>query len=307
MQTPVLAFIHNHRFETNIEPLDRLYGSRFSRIRHLMPFYRGSSAHVHRVYESSHQFHGFVAQACERLMHDDAEHYVFCGDDLLLNPRFNEANLAAELSLDAGSAYIKGMNDLATFRFRWPHKAGALLAFVQNTGVEWARELPDRAEAIRCFARHGVSVGQIRWGDLRYGIGPRQIFQAIFYVLKRLQSAGRVGGLGEMPYPLVNSYADFFVVPRQSLERFAHLCGIFAAMNLFAEVAIPTALLLTCDRVVEERPDGNRGVELWTKSEISGLEQKFGGDLSALLSSFPPEQLYVHPVKLSRWKNAPGA
>lgn len=303
MSPPVLIFIHNHRFETNLEPLERIYGDRFSRIHHLMPFYSGSKANVHRVYESSHQFQGFFAQAAKSLLSDVAPHYIFCGDDLLLNPRLNEGNVTAELSLDPESAYIKGINSLTDVPLSWPHAAGALLAFAHNGGVEWERELPPREQAMLRFEQHKIAVGKLNWRNFRNGIGGRQLFQLIFYALKRQQTRRLPGSMRDLPYPLANSYSDFFVVPRASLASFCHLCGVFAAMNLFAEVAIPTALLLTTDRIVRERGTELRGVELWSKNEVEEVERKHERDLHRLLHSFPHEQLYLHPVKLSRWQS----
>jgi hypothetical protein len=44
-----------------------------------------------------------------------------------------------------------------------------------------------------------------------------------------------------------------------------------------------------------------KGQALWTKEQLQSLE-KFGKSLSNLLSEFPPDRLYLHPIKLSQWQ-----
>ncbi|MFL6301604.1 MAG: hypothetical protein ACJ71N_13450 [Terriglobales bacterium] len=299
MSLPVLVFVHNHRFEENIARLEKIYASRFSRIHHVMPFYRGKQPNVHGVYEASHQFQGYFAQASNALLAENASHYIFCGDDLMLNPRLDENNLIPELGLSSESGYMKAITALSSVPFSWPHMAGAILAFVQNTGVDWQRELPSSEEASAALKRHGIAMAPLSLSNFREGVGPRQFLELLFCFAKRIQA--RRFSLTELPYPLATTYSDFFVVPGTSLGTFCHLCGVFAGMNLFAEVAIPTALLMSCEHVLSEEKPKMHGYELWTKSEIAELESSNGCDLKRLFATFPDERLYLHPVKLSRW------
>ena len=118
------------------------------------------------------------------------------------------------------------------------------------------------------------------------------------------------------PYPLLCGYSDFFIVPGSVMERFLHYCGVFAALNIFAEAAIPTALTLAADKVVTELEIGEffgdstalrhanaklHGIEFWKPGEAEAFAADFGNEMSRLKVEFPPEALYVHPVKLSRW------
>ena len=48
-------------------------------------------------------------------------------------------------------------------------------------------------------------------------------------------------------YPLALGYSDIFVVPHNSLDSICHFLGVFAAMNLFVEIAIPTAIMLVAN------------------------------------------------------------
>ena len=80
---------------------------------------------------------------------------------------------------------------------------------------------------------------------------------------------------------------------------------------------MPTALALAVDDLRTElkpgelfddphaarNPDARfTGVEYWTGEETEGFAARFGHDMKRLTTEFPPDWLYVHPVKLSRWR-----
>jgi hypothetical protein len=88
-------------------------------------------------------------------------------------------------------------------------------------------------------------------------------------------------------------------------------------MNLFVEMAAPTALALSCPRIatemirgehwLSERRDARfarRGVELWNAKEIEDLGAKHDWDEQLLLKAMGPDTLYIHPIKLTRWRPA---
>ena len=129
-------------------------------------------------------------------------------------------------------------------------------------------------------------------GSYRYS--RRRLLRSAAFLLRRRNRS--------LPYPLAWGYSDFVVVPTAALETFCRLCGVFAAMNLFVEVALPTALALACDRIVVEADTQWRGVEIWDPAEVEDLRTRHGGDLARLLAAYEPHQLYLHPVKLSGWK-----
>ena len=91
------------------------------------------------------------------------------------------------------------------------------------------------------------------------------------------------------------------VVPGDALDAFCHYCGVFAAAGLFAEIAIPTALVLSCQSIRLESETRWQGLEVWAKDEVDAMEERNQLSLATLFESFPDNQLYVHPVKLSRW------
>ena len=113
-----LSFIFNHQYEKNIPKLREIYGDRFSTIRYLSPFSTyNDDQEVIPVYETSINFQGYIAQSL-RFLPNDCDYYIFCADDLLLNPDFNEnktvyVSFAEEGKNDTrGAVVIKATLDL---------------------------------------------------------------------------------------------------------------------------------------------------------------------------------------------------
>jgi hypothetical protein len=84
-----------------------------------------------------------------------------------------------------------------------------------------------------------------------------------------------------------------------------------AAMNLFVEVAIPTAALIVSRQlsfipVIGFNPDGRdedfsgRGVAIWG-DEQQRFRDACGASLQNVFSGPRSNALFIHPVKLSIW------
>jgi len=303
-----LVIVFNHKFERNLPVLRELYRSRFSEIRFVMPFYRGGDRDVIGVYESSAQFQGYLVQAARHLPREGITHYVMIGDDLLLNPAFDESNLCQSLGLDDRTGFIKSLIPLSELSLNWPHLNKARESVYGSVFVNHANELPSADEASRLIKRHGVVVGDITIRNLRGWGGkvppPRyepvswQLYPGFWSWAHRLfQWRGRIC----LAYPLLMTYSDFLIVPAVAMDDFLHYCGVFAALRTFVETAIPTSLAMACDRVRVEADTPYRGGEYWTPEEGKAIEQRYGLDLKQLLDNFPPELIHLHPIKLTRW------
>ena len=306
MPNAQLVVVFNHRYDANLAKLDAVYAGRFDGTRYLMPFYDGDRPDVIPVYESSGRFEGFFAQAYRSLAGIDADFLVFAGDDLLLHPRLTQDNLPAELGLtaDAGrppAGYAKVLMTLAEQPTWWQHTIPTLRAMRGNTLAQGLAQLPDAAEARRRIERHGVRVDPVGRAKLvRTAVITHRGILArvgpVNFALRRHRPG--------YEYPLVSGYSDFLVVPRADLREFCRLCGILAAMDIWPEVAAPTALALACDRVVVERQTRWRGTELWAKADVDARLAPAGTDVAKLLAGYADDELYVHPVKLSKFAAA---
>lgn len=305
--TACLVIVMNHRYEANLPRLRRMYSGRFPMLRFLVPFYGGHDPDVIPVFESSHFFEGFIAQASATLLEIPADCYVFCADDMIPSPRLDSENVAEQLAIDRHDAYAQRLEPLTNVPFDWIVATRALDVFSLFNGVEWTRELPPPDEAFALAASRGIRFGRL--GLHQYaGFHWRTRWRGGLRMLRRVVTTRIRGDVTGLPYPLVIAYSDFFAIRRARLGDFAHLCGVFAAMGLYVEVAIPTALLLTCPSVVVEKPSGQElavettwhGLPLWN-DEPAKFAELHGASIASLIADWPDDRLYVHPVKLGQW------
>lgn len=296
--------VFNHKYTQNIAKLEQLYRGRFNDIFYLVPFYDGNEPNIISVYESSYRFQGFFAQSYKGLFHEKYSHYIFIADDLILNPRLNNTNIFKELKLKVNSGYIKQLMALSDVSFEWGHMAQTLDNLAWTAGkwyVDFRKELPDKAQAHELLRAHGAEVNPITWRNLknrggRYFYGYKRLLRAFDFMLRRYKDRS-------LAYPLAMSYADFIIVPSESYAKFCHFCGVLAAMNLFVEVAVPTAMALSCEHIVVEKDTAWRGCETWNADHLNHLPENERANFKHVLDSFEDHQLYLHPVKLSQWRS----
>jgi hypothetical protein len=326
MRKAGLVFVFNHRFEKNVPKLKAYYLPRFSNLHFLMPFYSGCEVDITRVIENGWSFSGHIAQGAASYNVPGVTHYVFLGDDLILNPSLDQSNLPNLLNLEPGAGYIKSLVPADNIRFRWPWAIYATRA-LQSATFNYRSELPEAGNALQKFSEMGLAFNDPRpnWRrDRKWLEVPmphtdlrsfhRNLYAVPLYISSVLRHISSIGH--RSPYPILAGYSDFVVVPAESVQLFAHYCGVFAAMNIFAEIAVPTALALACSSVQTELPLNEHfmdkpvsssgcspfhGTEIWD-AEVELFCKKYDYSWSRLIGEFPPNNLYYHPVKLSMWK-----
>ena len=302
-----LLIVYNHRYDKNISIIENLYKNKFAHIYHLMPFYDGNKENVIAVHDNSFYFQGYVAQGFRHFFNEKFTHYLFVADDLLLNPKINENNYAEYFGLDNDSSFIPQLNNIPSPHGCWVHNRDALHFNPFNKknfntkGVEVRNLLPTKEDAAEIMEKFGIKNSSV---SLFQVCG--NIFQQFLYKMRMIVEDIVVYHHfypKKTSYPLASSYSDIFVVDKNTIAQFSHYCGLFAASKLFAEVAIPSALALSAKRIVtgdslsmqvqkEAIYDGN----------IQAVIHKFNFDLSLLMQNFPENQLFIHPIKLSKWK-----
>jgi hypothetical protein len=296
--TVCLSIVFNHQFEKNIPILRKIYGGRFSTIRYLSPFSKWKKDDdIIPVFESSTHFQGYFAQAYPYLP-KDYDYYVFCADDLILNPTINENNIIDLLNC-RGAGYIKYLNPLSEHSFAW-HKFYECVHFPPDDCIiPHTTLLPGRDELIKRYAHHGISTKNLGLSNLKGAFDKRITWERIRAGLGFLL---RNGFKRFLPYPLTEGYSDLVVIRGTELKEFAFYCGVFASMNLWVDAAVATAMVLSCDVIRTEKEHTFNGVELWGEDQELP-EKEHNLNLESLLSSFSSDKLYLHPVKLSRWNN----
>jgi hypothetical protein len=294
MASICLTFVFNHQFEQNISKLRELYDDRFSKIRYLSPFSRSQNSDIIPIFETSIHFQGYFAQAFAHLP-KDCEYYVFCGDDLILNPSLNEGNLINALNCHK-SAYIKYLNPIWEHSFAW-HKFEECNQFTEKEyTIPYENLLPSRNELLKIYESHGLKYRNLGFhnfqGIKEKGITTNRIKSGVSYFLRN-------GNKRFINYPLVEGYSDLIVIHQDHLELFCHYCGIFAAMNLWVDAAVATALLLSGSPVKTEIDSNYIGTEFWNNGEIKDRLKFANNKLNEIEKLFNVNELYIHPIKLS--------
>lgn len=315
----VLLIVFNHKFERNLGRLRDIYKGRFDHVYFIMPFYTGNEKDVISVYENSFYFNGYLTQSLPRI-DGIFDHYLVIGDDLILNPIINQENYQELFKLDKDTAFIPAPfllhEDLklrthmkVTPYWEWNHSA--INFNIKSKGLEVENELPSPEEAASKLASHGFTFypylekRQLNQGKIR--LERLRTFWDIKHYIKQTARWGydelrfSLRKKRTISYPMVGSYSDIVIIPGKSLSTFSHYSGIFAALHLFVEIAIPTALMLACDKIVQEKNLDYKGWTLWEDYERIEMEDKYNRSLSCLFSNFPATKLYIHPVKLSKW------
>jgi hypothetical protein len=269
-----------------------------------VPFYDGSKSNVIPVYENSYYFQGYVAQGFKSFFQQKFTHYFFIGDDVLLNPDINEKNYTQYLSLENNSCFFPGFINIHACSYDWPRVGEAFRYSVAKPGVEINDQLPTYDIALQFFEKHGLSLQPLGFNQLMrrqsFPKLPYQLKKLFHYAVWKLKWLRHRNKKYHLTYPLVGGYSDIFVVSSNTIKKFCHYCGVFSSTDLFVELAIPTALVFSATKIIGEEDLKLKGKTLWVKEDFKILD-KYENTLAKLLSEFPSECLYIHPVKLSQW------
>ena len=294
MKTCLLLWF-SWQFDRNIPRLDELYAERFPCRHYLMPFYQGDHPHTIPIHESSLHFQNYFAQA-DKVLPQDADYYVVCGDDMILHPDINNDNLVDFVGC-RDKAYVKYVNAVTDHSFAW-HRFSEAMHFLDSyRAIPFHEMMPSREELLEIYRRHGIEITNIGLKNFKGAWEKKVSWERVKAGIKYLLADRK----RYAEWPLVEGYCDFLVVPRKHWKKFVYYCGVLGAMNVWHDCSVVTALLLACDEVLQEKASPAFGVELWNQA-VDDLYGKYQGDLQALLSDYAPNQIYTHPVKLSRWQ-----
>jgi hypothetical protein len=292
-----LSFVFNHQYEKNISKLKKIYKERFSTIRFLSPFSDwNKDDDIIPIYETSIHFQGYFAQAYSHLP-KDFDYYVFCADDLILNPQLNEENLIEKLNCNR-SGYIKYLNPIWEHSFAW-HKFAECLSFPdEKNPIPTQQFLPQREELLEIYRTHGLEYRNLGLHNF-WGIHDKTL--SLERITSGLKFMFRNGLKRYVHFPLIEGYSDLIVIPRDNLKLFCHFCGVFAALNLWVDAAIATSMVLSCENITQERDHGLTGKEFWNPIDANKVISKAEGKIEKISDLFSEEISYIHPIKLSEF------
>ena len=303
MNKVALLVVYNHRFDKNISRINDLYKKSFRHVFHLMPFYDGNEPNVIPVYNNSYYFQSFISQAYNLLKDQGFTHYFIISDDLILNPIINEENLWEITGLPVDYCMLPYLVEIQNCRIKqWPRIKDALNFQIKQPGLEIASILPSRQEAIETFNFHGISTAPIEKDTYAHLYPIKKIKR--FALLRRIAPTiykNIAPPSINLDYPLVGGYSDILMVTADCMQRFCTYSGAFAAGLLFVEVALPTAMLLASRKIAYIKNLKLKNGDMWTPKAKSFLE-KYDNSLNNLISDFPKDKLFLHPIKLSQFK-----
>jgi hypothetical protein len=249
-----------------------------------------------------------VSQGLHGYFKERYTHYFFIADDLLLNPKINEDNYLTIFKLATYTSFIPEFITLHERKDYWARVGEAYRWNIKSNGVEASNMLPDYEDAIDKFSKFGLTIRPLGFTQI-YGTPHLWLrFLCNRYFSERFRLFSRDLFFGKvlkkqlnLSYPLVGSYSDIFIISAKSIKEFCHYCGIFAATRLHVEVALPTSVILSSDEIITEKDLELQGKALWTNEDYQELE-KYENSLSKLMIDFPSKYIYLHPIKLSKWK-----
>ena len=111
---PALVIIFNHQHIENVPKLAKFYRNRFSRMYFIVPFVEDVPSwqekykeyHIIPAHFHSHYFPFGIINGFRDYQSEDTSHYIFCADDLLLNPEVNEDNYQRFFKIDGQTSYL---------------------------------------------------------------------------------------------------------------------------------------------------------------------------------------------------------
>lgn len=318
MNKIALLIIYNHRYDKNIDRLEKLHKGKFSHIYHIMPFYDGSIENVIPVYESSFRFQSYIAQAYQHLKDKGFTHYFIVADDMLLNPHINETNLFILTGIGEHQSYIYDIREIYNCFFA-QHVEAMRSYRVKQKGVEVESILPSKEAAEKCFHAHGLRTGSLSICYLfkagYYACKCRMLRKMLKYMFDILTHNV------EIHYPLVWAYSDILLIPANVMDSFTTYCGAFAATGLFVEYAIPSALVFSSSDIITDKDLKMHGIiQVYPKKRLKTannpqmlngylpqyLEEEtiikqYKYNIESLMEEFGDNTFFIHPIKLSKW------
>lgn len=313
-----LVVIYNHPFVKNVDKINKLYGNRFDKIYHIMPYYRGNNVDIIPVYENSYQFQGYIAQAFSSIYHDEFSYYVFMGDDVLMRPDFSKDTMLDMLKMDENTGYIARnifvMNESHLISKIWLFPT--LLSYIYDEDKhELDGILPDVDTMLDKYKSLGMTPSLISENKLRYlqDFVPVNRKNSFFYkydlrtslidCAKLLKNYVETNSALNYVFPFACGFSDFFAIPAKYFKRFAYISGAMAAKRIFAEVAIPTALAICLDKLSMPKDIKYATVNYpATDARRNELPDKYNHSVKKLLADWDDKNLLLHPVKYSMWE-----
>lgn len=160
-----VCVLMNHPFPANLPLLRRIYGSRFSEVRYLIPFERNAGEDVIPVYRGSYTHAGYLNDAWHALKDIECDYIIMIHDDVLLNPNISENNFFDFFPLGQNDAFLSQLYEIPQAFGEWAWYAALFpkifypKSHLMGTGIERENlllHLPNPEHLRRQLDRAGV-------------------------------------------------------------------------------------------------------------------------------------------------------
>ena len=165
----------NHPFPRNLPLLREIYLGRFSELRFLVPFERLDDRDVITVYRGSYTHAGYITDARKELGEIDCDYFIFCHDDVLLNPQLNEHRFPELFPIGPNDGFISRVGALPAYIGVWDWYFGLIpkmfypKSLLFGSGIEFpsvVKHLPPRSLVERKLSEGGVEYSdEIRFSE----------------------------------------------------------------------------------------------------------------------------------------------
>ncbi len=317
-----LVIIYNNNFESNIEIVEKIYEGRFKNIYHLMPFYTGKKENVIKIYGNSYQFQDYITQGLSKFYNEKYSHYVFVSDDVMLNPNINKNTIKEMFKLEDDGGYLPGMFAVNYKKLsEWGYSYTSIENILKiSNACEYKNFLPSIEEAQNAFRKYGLEPKNITeegFNEIGRFFQKNNVNYYLYSFKKELKAEfdkflekenkfDTCKNCSSFPkkfvYPMAGAYSDFFIIPSCKIKEFAHICGVFGALRIFAEIAIPTAMILSLEKLSTQKNTSYMGKTGWSKEFKDELKNKYNYSVKTMFENWDNKISFYHPIKLSQWK-----
>jgi len=280
-----LVILFNHPHADNIEVLDSIYRSRYGEIDYILPMIESLHGNIFTSYRGSFSFHGMIMDYLLTKMSevnlDPSGFFIFCQDDVLINPmldlNFFEKNIMSEYGgfINPVSSFFEGdwqWNKRVYNRFceGWDPTLGHGLGNVTSY-------LPDSDSIRNNFINNGINI-----------LKDTEVLDTYSKTF-----------MDNYKFPLIKGLADFFIIKNRDIPNFMQFLKLFTAIDIFPEVAIPTALAGSVKNLYSNFLDQTyKTCILWGEDRQKAYYAPYVNQFFSKKNS-----IYLHPCKFSLLDN----
>jgi hypothetical protein len=276
-----LVILFNHPHIKNIDTLDNIYRNRYGDIDYVVPMISCSKKNIITSYRGSYSFHGMILDylLCKEheILSNPSGFMIFCQDDVLINPKL-DLNFFEKNILSRYGGFITPISNFFTEKWIWSER-------VYNKFLNG--DNPSLGHGLLNFCSYLPNPEKIRTNFLENKID-------VFNNLDNFTSESK-SIVEKYNIPLVKGLSDFFIIKNSHIPFFLNYLKVFTALDIFPEVAIPTALAGSVNNLYSNYINNDfQSRILWGDHRNKAYDPSYVNNFFSSTNS-----IYLHPCKFS--------